>query len=352
MQAAGMSPMHGRPEPSPAETGIIGESRTMRAIQAIISRVARSDAGVLIEGESGTGKELIARAIHRQSPRRERTFVTENCAALTESLIESELFGHVKGAFTGATRDRLGIFQLADGGTLFLDEIGEMSPSMQGKFLRVLQEGEVRPVGGRHVLRVDVRIVAATNRNLAELMQSGRFRQDLYYRLNVVRISIPALRERRDDIPNLVRHFMRKISQEQILPEPLISTDVMKLLMSYCWPGNVRELENAIERAILMQRDNAIHIDGLPTEILDYCLSERRSEYGRLLKNEEQIMIEAALRKFGGDKSKTARSIGWNRPKLYRRLRELGIPLHFGRAAGADGVVTPADESAGSSGTA
>ncbi len=349
MQAAGMSPMHSRPEAPTSETGIIGESRAMRAIQAIISRVARSDAGVLIEGESGTGKELIARAIHRQSPRRERAFATENCAALTESLIESELFGHVKGAFTGATRDRLGIFQLADGGTLFLDEIGEMSPSMQGKFLRVLQEGEVRPVGGRHVLRVDVRIVAATNRNLAELMQSGRFRQDLYYRLNVVRISIPALRERRDDIPNLVRHFMRKISQEQSLPEPRISPDVMTLLMSYCWPGNVRELENAIERAILMQRDSAIHIDGLPTEILDYCLSERRSEYGQLLKNEEQIMIEAALRKFSGDKSKTARSIGWNRPKLYRRLRELGIPLHFGRIAGADGVVTPADGSAGSS---
>jgi two-component system response regulator HydG len=316
---------------------------------AIITRVARSDAAVLIEGESGTGKELIAREIHKQSPRRDRIFVTENCAALTESLIESELFGHVKGAFTGAARDRLGIFQLADGGTLFLDEIGEMSPAMQGKFLRVLQEGEFRQVGGRRLVRVNVRIVAATNRNLAELMQAGRFRQDLYYRLNVIRIVIPPLRERREDIPHLVRHFIWKMSHEQGLPEPELTEDALTVLRSYCWPGNVRELENAIERSILMQREGAIHLDCLPTEILDYCLSERRTCYGRLIKNEEHLMIEAALRKFGGDKSKAARSIGWNRPKLYRRLRGFGIPLDFGRKRPPGADVMPAAEAAGSS---
>jgi len=334
---------------SAAAPGIIGESRAIRDILAVIARVARSDAGVLIEGESGTGKELIARAIHRQSPRRERVFITENCAALTESLIESELFGHVKGAFTGANRDRLGIFQLADGGTLFLDEIGEMSAAMQGKFLRVLQEGEVRPVGGRHQVKVDVRIVAATNRNLAELMQTGRFRQDLYYRLNVVRIVVPPLRERRQDIPHLVRHFIGRIAVEHRMREPALTDDALTLLLSYCWPGNVRELQNAIERAILMQREETIHPDCLPSEILDYCLSEQRGAYGRLVKTEEQIMIEAALRRFGGDKSKTARSIGWNRPKLYRRLRELGIPLHFGREAGAAAAIRPADPGVGSS---
>jgi transcriptional regulator with PAS, ATPase and Fis domain len=329
--------------------GIIGESRAVHEILAIISRVARSDSGVLIEGESGTGKELVAREIHRQSPRRDRVFATENCAALTESLIESELFGHVKGAFTGASRDRLGIFQLADGGTLFLDEIGEMSLPMQGKFLRVLQEGEVRPVGGRHLVRVSVRIVAATNRNLAELMQAGRFRQDLYYRLNVIRIVIPPLRERREDIPHLVRYFLRKLAHEQSLPEPGLSEEALTILMSYFWPGNVRELENAIERAILMQRDGTIHLDCLPSEILDYCLSEQRGIYGKLIKNEEQLMIEAALRKFAGDKSKTARSIGWNRPKLYRRLRELGIPLHYGKAAQPPPALTPAGDTGVSS---
>ncbi|MEE9231499.1 MAG: sigma-54 dependent transcriptional regulator [Acidobacteriota bacterium] len=327
--------------------GIAGVSQAIRSILGIVARVAQSDSAVLIEGESGTGKELVAREIHRQSRRRDRVFVTENCAALTESLIESELFGHVRGAFTGASRDRLGIFQLADGGTLFLDEIGEMSLSMQGKFLRALQEGEVRPVGGRHQTRVNVRILAASNRNLKDLMRAGRFRQDLYYRLNVICIVIPPLRERREDIPHLIRHFIRKISSEQLLPEPRISQEALTILTSYHWPGNVRELQNAIERASLMQRDHTIHLDCLPPEILDYCLSERRSAYGKLIKNEEQLMIEAALRTYGGDKSKTARSIGWNRPKLYRRIKALGIPLDYGRGAAA-GEITPAGGDAGS----
>ena len=313
-------------------SSITGASKAIGGILGIISRVARSDSAVLIEGESGTGKELVAREIHRQSARTDRVFVTENCAALTESLIESELFGHVRGAFTGASRDRVGIFQLADGGTLFLDEIGEMSLTMQGKFLRVLQEGEVRPVGGRHLARVNVRILAATNRKLRDLMESGHFRQDLYYRLNVVRIVIPPLRERREDIPHLVSHFIKKIAARQLIPEPRVSEEVLAVLMSYYWPGNVRELQNAIERASLMQRENTIHVDCLPPEILDYCLSEQGGDYRKLIKNEEQLMIEAALRKYGGDKSKSARSIGWNRPKLYRRLRVLGIPFHYGKA--------------------
>jgi two-component system response regulator HydG len=331
---------------------IIGESRAIREILAIISRVARSSAAVLIEGESGTGKELVAREIHRQSPRRGRVFITENCAALTESLIESELFGHVKGAFTGATRDRLGIFQLADGGTLFLDEVGEMSPAMQGKFLRVLQEGEVRQVGGRTLARVDVRIVAATNRNLLDLMRGGRFRQDLYYRLNVIRIVIPPLRDRREDIPHLVRHFLRQRCAEQRLSEPILPQEVLAVLTNYSWPGNVRELENAIERALLLQRDGAIHLDCLPAEILEHCVSEMRRGYEPIVKSEEQLMVEAALRTFGGDKTKTARSIGWTRPKLYRRLRQFGIRLDFGRARHPGEPLTPSNRGASASGTA
>ena len=309
--------------------GLVGASPAIVGLGRSIVRIAASHANVLIEGESGTGKEVVAKAIHHHSPRAGRVFIGENCAALSESLIESELFGHVRGAFTGAERDRRGLFALADGGTLFLDEIGDMSPRIQAKLLRVLQEGEYRPLGGRDIVRTDLRIVSATNRHLQALVEAGGFRGDLYYRLNVVGLRLPPLRERREDIPLLVEHFLGRLRGVEVRE---VSREAMEMLGRYPWPGNVRELQNVIERAAVMASGNILGVETLPEHIIDFCLAERADGWAvGADKPNEMVMIEQALIKFRGDKSKAARFIGWNRPKFYRRMERFRIPGSFGR---------------------
>ncbi len=255
-------------------SNIIGRSRRMQEIFALIERVAQTSSTVLLEGESGTGKELIAHAVHYSSARANRRFLSINCGALPETLLESELFGHERGAFTGAVRDKKGLFREASGGTLFLDEIGEMAPSMQVKLLRALQEKKVRRIGGHREEPVDVRIIAATNQNLQELIQSGRFREDLYYRINVIPIRLPALRERREDIPILVDHFIKKYSSDMGVEPKRVSVEVMRQLEAYPWPGNVRELENVIERALALCTGSVLTSDDVPAQVL-YGRSDR-----------------------------------------------------------------------------
>ena len=246
---------------------LVGESAAMREVLELISTVAPSSSTVLLAGETGTGKELVARAIHQASPRRERPFVPVHCAALTESLLESELFGHVKGSFTGAARDRTGLFEAADHGTVFLDEISEVSPATQVKLLRVLQEGEVRRVGASSDINVDLRVVAATNVDLQERIREGKFREDLYYRLNVIRVDLPPLRERGGDVPRLAHHFAHKYAGKTERPVPTIAPETVALLERYAWPGNVRELENAIERAVVLRKGDTLQPRDLPPEL-------------------------------------------------------------------------------------
>ena len=245
-------------------SNIIGRSRPMHQIFSLIERIARTVSTVLLEGESGTGKELIARAIHYESPRSSRRFLSVNCGALPENLLESELFGHVRGAFTGAVRDKKGLFKEADGGTLFLDEIGEMTPSMQVKLLNALQDKRIRKVGGNQEEPVDTRIIAATNQDLQEQIAEGEFREDLYYRINVIPVRLPPLRQRREDIPLLVDYFIKKYSKEMEVEECRISVEAMKILEGFRWPGNVRELENVIERALALATGDTITVDDIP----------------------------------------------------------------------------------------
>jgi Nif-specific regulatory protein len=242
---------------------IVGASGALGSVLSIVKKVARSNSTVLIRGETGTGKELIAGAIHHNSLRANRAFVKVNCAALQENLLESELFGHEKGAFTSADKQRIGRFEQADGGTLFLDEVGDMSPSTQAKILRVLQEHEFERLGGTRTLRVDVRIIAATNRNLTQMVQEGRFREDLFYRLNVVSVDMPALRERKDDIPALSEFFVRKFAGEMKKKVDGVHPEALKVLMRHNWPGNIRELENVIERAVLLAESGAVTVTDL-----------------------------------------------------------------------------------------
>jgi two-component system NtrC family response regulator len=249
---------------------IIGKSVHMQRIFDLIEKVAPTKATVLITGDSGTGKELIARAIHYNSPRKDQPFISVNCGALPETLLESELFGHEKGSFSGAVSQRKGRFELAHEGTLFLDEISEMSPPLQVKLLRVLQEMEFERVGGSHTLKVDVRVVAASNRNLKEDASNGRFRNDLYYRLNVVHVHLPSLRERTDDLPILVNHFIAKYAKDNHQESLSISTDAMERILDYHWPGNVRELENVIERAIILSDRREISVKDLPSEVREH----------------------------------------------------------------------------------
>ncbi len=249
-------------------TNIIGRSRRMQEIFALIERVALTNSTVLLEGESGTGKELIAHAVHYSSARSNHRFLSVNCGALPETLLESELFGHERGAFTGAVRDKKGLFREASGGTLFLDEIGEMAPAMQVKLLRALQEKKVRRIGGHREEPVDVRIIAATNQNLQEMIREGAFREDLYYRINVIPIRLPALRERREDIPILVDHFIKKYSAEMGIEPKRVSVEVMRQLEAYPWPGNVRELENVIERALALCTGGVLTSDDVPAQVL------------------------------------------------------------------------------------
>jgi transcriptional regulator with GAF, ATPase, and Fis domain len=241
-------PSAGTEPPKHRSHSIVGPAGPMRRVHQLIDKAAACSLPVLIQGESGTGKELVARAIYERSTRKERRFFSENCSALSESLLESELFGHVRGAFTGADRDRKGILELADGGSLFLDEIGDMSLRMQSKLLRALQEGELRPVGGKETIRVDVRIISATNHSLLSLIKEGGFREDLFYRINVVTINLPPLRDRKADVPALVEHFLDRIAADTGLPRKHFTPGALELLMGYEWPGNIRELENVVQR--------------------------------------------------------------------------------------------------------
>ena len=308
---------------------IIGKSRPMKDLIEMTAMIAPSDATVLITGESGTGKELIAKFIHHNSPRRDHPMVVVNCAALTETLLESELFGHEKGAFTNADRRREGRFKQADQGTLFLDEIGETSPAMQARLLRVIQERELQRVGGEETIQVDVRILAATNRDLDTEVDAGRFRQDLYYRLNVVALHAPPLRERLEDIPLLAQHFMTTYAEKNRKEIRGLSPTAMDMLLKYQWPGNVRELENAIERAVILAASNFLTIKDLPLSLTqanrgDASETETiKQQAGRLrsLEEVERDTILKALDASSGNKSEAARILGINRKTLHKKLK-------------------------------
>jgi DNA-binding NtrC family response regulator len=305
---------------------IIGTSKPMEAVYRLIEKVAPTDSTVLITGESGTGKELVARALHYNSPRRERPFCAVNCGALPETLLESELFGHVRGAFTGAHADKEGLFEAANKGTILLDEIGTMSPTMQMKLLRVIQEREVKSVGSNEVKHIDVRVLGATNENLRECVDKGQFREDLYYRLSVIPIDIPPLRERREDVPLLVRHFLDK-RHERFGVEVHIDQDAMFVLESYDWPGNVRELENVIERAATLCDNNRITVADLPERLLeghDLSLIGDRT-LKAITRDIQRRHIARVLGETGGDKKAAAKLLEISIPSLYRKLDELQL---------------------------
>jgi Nif-specific regulatory protein len=310
---------------------IIGKNPKMRKVFDLLEKVIDTPTTVLIQGETGTGKELVARAIHYNSRRKDRRFVYQNCSALPDSLLESELFGYKKGAFTGATTDRKGLFELADGGTIFLDEISETSPAMQAKLLRVLEEGEIRPLGDSNYKKIDVRIISATNKDLKKEVEAGRFREDLYYRLNVFPIILPPLRERKDDIVLLVNHFINKFSQRMNKSIQGISKEALDALLNYPFPGNVRELEHEIERAVTMAPNAAIiNVDLLSDQVnkRDQLLTLALSKQGSLRESVERIeryLIEEALQTHKGNKSKVAKELGLSRVGLQKKLRRYGI---------------------------
>lgn len=309
---------------------IIGKNGKMLELFDLIKDIAKTNSTVLITGDSGTGKELIANAIHFNSERIKKPFVKVNCAVLAENLLESELFGHIKGAFTGAIRDKLGRFELANGGTIFLDEIGDISPNMQLKLLRVLQEGEFERVGGTETIKVDVRIIAATNRDLGALMQEGNFRQDLYYRLNVIPLEVPPLRERKDDIPLLITHFLEKFNTQFNKKIELIDDDVMQCLQNYSWPGNIRELENLVERAVVLNKSGKLTLKDFPPYVvhqeakvdlevdLDSSLTDIVDTY------EKQIILKA-LRENNFNKLRTAEKLGIHRSTFMSKLKKYQI---------------------------
>jgi transcriptional regulator with GAF, ATPase, and Fis domain len=306
---------------------LIGESKLMRQVETFIARVAKSDSTVLIRGESGTGKELVARAIHRNSPRADKPWVAINCAAIPEALLESELFGHEKGAFTGAIGLKKGRLEVAEGGTIFLDEIGEMSPLLQVKLLRALQEREFERVGGTRTLKLDARVIAATNRNLEEAIKSGDFRQDLYYRLNVVSVVVPPLRERPDDIALLAMYFSAKYAEKCKRSLKGISSAARALLMGYAWPGNVRELENAIEHAMVLGIGDEIVPEDLPEALLEVSLSEEEGgrTYHDKINQLKKKMILDAVKQHKGNYTEAARTLGVHPNYLHRLIRNLEI---------------------------
>ncbi len=308
---------------------IVGRSPQMLQVYKTIARVAESRSTVLITGESGTGKELIARAIHFNSPRASRPFVAVDCGSLAETLLESELFGHVRGAFTGAITGKKGLFEEADSGTCFLDEVGDISLSMQAKLLRVLQEHEIKRVGGTETIKVDVRVVAATNKDLEQLVAEQKFREDLFYRMNVVAIHIPPLRERVEDIPLLAEHFLRKYTAENGKPIPRLSPGAVDLLAGYRWPGNVRELENVIERTVTLSRNNLILPEDLPRRIRVESpkVSVASLPSSISLSELERRYIQKVLEDTGGNKKKTAEILGIDRRTLYRMAARYGISL-------------------------
>ena len=313
--------------------GVIGSSPAMRRIFALIDKVIDTTTSVLIQGETGTGKELIARVIHYSGPLKDRPFVVENCGALAENLLESELFGHVRGAFTGAITDKKGLFEQANGGTVFLDEIGEMSSAMQVKLLRVLQEGQLRPVGGSRQININVRLIASTNRDLGEEVKKGNFREDLFYRVSVFPVTLPPLRERREDIPMLAAHFLKKSAGKLKRPAARLTPHAMNLLSQFDWPGNVRELENEIERAVTLA--------GNEREISEEHLSEKikaLSEKGVLIQETdgtlkevteriEQRIVSETLQKTRGNRSQAARMLGLTRQGLLNKIARYNINL-------------------------
>jgi two-component system response regulator HydG len=302
---------------------LIGGSPAMVRTLDLVNQVAPSAATLLIQGESGTGKELIANAIHHGSPRRGRAFIKVNCAALPETLLESELFGYERGAFTGAVARKEGRFELADGGTLFMDEIGDLSPATQAKLLRVLQEGEFERLGGTRTLKADVRLVAATNADLATLVREKRFREDLFYRLNVITIQIPPLRERREDIPLLAQHFLRRFAAKNAKAITGFAEETLDILQTYYWPGNVRELENVIERAIVLTRSSMISPADLPETLVgsDQAARHLVISIGTPLEEVEDRLIEETLRYTKGDKTLAAKLLGIATRTIYRRVK-------------------------------
>ncbi len=311
--------------------GIISQSAVMEEVLNTAGRVAQSKASVLIRGESGTGKELLARAIHYSSPRKDQAFVAVNCAALNENLLESELFGHERGAFTGAERQRKGRFELADGGTLFLDEIGEVPLATQVKLLRVLQERTFERVGGSELLNVDVRVIAATNRKLEGMITQGMFREDLYYRLNVVTVEIPPLRSRRDDIPPTIEHYLARYTDEQRRKKMSFSKEAWNALLRYDYPGNVRELENIIQRAVILARGDTITLNELPAVVKDLGNEDPlvvptppRDLPGAVERLEKELLFES-LRLNAGNQSKAARDLGISERNLRYRLKKWGV---------------------------
>ena len=310
---------------------MIGDSPAMRAIRDQVGRVAPTGGRVLILGESGTGKELIARAVHRNSRRADGPFIKVNCAAIPEELIESELFGSDRGAFTGAVKTRDGKFLQADGGTLFLDEIGDMSLNVQAKVLRALEQGEFERVGGSQTIRVDVRVLAATNRDIARLVEGGRFREDLYFRLNVVPIFVPPLRERRDDIPPLIGHFARQYAEENGFRQKAVSEEAMEILCAYAWPGNIRELRNLVERLSIMVSGETIGPSDLPDDLRAARAIARAnvSAQGKSLREiREQVerdYIRAILEEHGWNVTQAARELGIERTNLHKKIKFYGI---------------------------
>ncbi len=312
------------------DTEIISASPEMEAVKKMILKVARSSSTVLVRGESGTGKELIARAIHNQSPRAAEMFQAVNCAAINENLLESELFGHEKGSFTGAHAEKKGLFEVADRGSLFLDEIGELDIGMQAKLLRALQEREIRRVGGTRALKIDVRVVAATNRDLRAMVGDGRFRDELYYRINVLSIDVPALRERRDDIPVLINFFLKKHTRNTSRLVRGLTPEARKVILDYAWPGNVRQLESAIERAILLAESDLIAVEDLPLEVRQESRPAAESAFklppeGVMFEDVERNLIMQAMERTDYNITKSAKLLGLTFRTLQYRLDKFGI---------------------------
>lgn len=311
-------------ESAPGE--IVFASRKFRELYELTLQVAESEANIVVEGESGTGKELIARAVHYHSPRRERRFVSINCAALSDTLLESQIFGHIRGAFTGAVADQKGLLDEAGGGTLFLDEIGDISPSLQVKLLRVIQEREFMPVGSTKAKAVDIRLVAATNKELANEVKLGRFRKDLYYRLNVINITLPPLRERIEDVEPLTRHFLTKYSRRTKKKVNGITADALRRLQQYQWPGNVRELENVIERAVILARGELVTAELFP--LMDRDPFQSADETGdTLLESVERLHIVKILKQTGFHRSRAAEALGITRKTLSKKIADYSLAL-------------------------
>ena len=309
---------------------MIGQHLLIQRIQTLIRKVAGTDATVLISGESGTGKEMVARGIHSLSTRKEGPFIALNCGAIPGELLESELFGHERGAFTGATGARHGMFQVARGGTIFLDEVAEMSPPLQVKLLRVLQEREIRPVGSDRSVRTDVRVIAASNKELFDEVSKGRFREDLFYRLQVIPIRLPPLRDRRSDIPLLIDHFLEKMNARRPQGPVRISDEARVQLWEYDWPGNVRELENVVEQIVILADDDTVQVDHLPPSVRRFVSGKRNPtptvsdegfDFNRAVESFEDQLIHEAMRKSNGNKQAAARLLGLKRTTLVAKLR-------------------------------